>query len=148
MSPNVEKLNTKLGKTIDIWKLNADEHTALMQSLGIFGIPTLLIYKAGEEVSRHSGALSLHALETRVRANLDPSTKLQIEICGPSRIDRLLRFGSGAVIVAYGWFSGPIWLLIGIGIVIAFTSIYDRCPIWQLVSARIKSLFQGITVSI
>lgn len=39
-------------------KLNSDENQALSGQLGIRGIPTMIMFKAGKEVARTSGAMS------------------------------------------------------------------------------------------
>ena len=55
-----------------------------------------------------------------------------------STFDRLLRLGAGAMLVMYSISSGN-WLVLGIGGVIAFLGIYDRCPIWNAITGMIKN---------
>jgi hypothetical protein len=49
----------------------------------------------------------------------------------------LLRLGAGAAFVIIGINTGN-WLVIGIGAILAFMGIYDRCPIWQAVVRMFK----------
>jgi hypothetical protein len=54
-----------------------------------------------------------------------------------SSFDRMLRLGAGALLVIAG-ISSSSWLLAGIGGVIAFLGIYDRCPIWRALTGLLK----------
>ncbi len=43
-------------------KVNTEEHPALAARYGIRSIPTLILFRAGQERDRHSGALDRHQL--------------------------------------------------------------------------------------
>ena len=60
---------------------------------------------------------------------------------GPAPLDRLLRLVSGTAMLFLafqGHFLGLYLFLAGLGGVIAFSAVYDRCPIYRAVSARLK----------
>jgi hypothetical protein len=59
-----------------------------------------------------------------------------------------MRLGAGAVLVglAVWWgLAGANLLLAGLGAVILFSVVYDRCPIYRAVSARVGDLLRRIT---
>jgi hypothetical protein len=49
----------------------------------------------------------------------------------------MLRLGGGALFVMVGISTGN-WIVAGIGGVLAFMGIYDRCPIWRAVTGMFK----------
>lgn len=53
-------------KDVGFFKVNVDEEGALAQETGIRGIPTMVFYKDGKEVSRHSGLLDKNALKAKI----------------------------------------------------------------------------------
>ena len=64
---------------------------------------------------------------------------------GPDLHDRFLRLGTGIALVGVAILSrlSEVGLLVGgLGCVIMFTAIYDRCPIYRMVSLHLKGLFQ------
>jgi thioredoxin 1 len=111
----------------------------VLRSLHIYGIPTLVAYRDGQEVTRHTGVASIAALSTLFEAALSGDKPVH---SGPAPLDRLLRLvaGGAVLILAFqGHFSGIYLLLAGVGLVIAFSAVYDRCPIYRMVSARLKA---------
>jgi len=54
-----------------------------------------------------------------------------------TQFNRMLRFGAGALFMIVG-ISTHNRILGGIGGVIAFMGIYDRCPIWKAVTGYFK----------
>ncbi len=55
LSPVVEKVAGKYGDRVGFAKLNTDENPSLAGSLGISGIPTLILFKGGKAVDRIVG---------------------------------------------------------------------------------------------
>jgi hypothetical protein len=49
----------------------------------------------------------------------------------------MLRLGAGMLLAAVGFSTGN-WLVLGIGGVIAFLGIYDRCPIWRALTNMLR----------
>lgn len=63
LAPVVEKIaQTNDGKVV-VGKLNVDDNPAVPQQYGIQGIPTLIIYKNGEEAQRIVGFQSEEAIQ-------------------------------------------------------------------------------------
>lgn len=138
VSPTVEKLKQNLDGQVDFWKLNADEHPELLQALNIYGIPTLIRFQAGQEVGRQIGAATYQGLQSWLELPHDQLATNPIRRSGISPLDRVLRVLSGVLIALIGWQNGPIWPMLAIGGIVAFWGVYDRCPIWQMVSKRVK----------
>ena len=142
IGPRVEKLSKEYAGQVDVWKINADEHPEVLQGLRIFGIPTLVAYHHGVEVTRRTGAASPEVLAGLFEAAL---AGVKPAVAGPAPLDRLLRLVVGTVLVALAWYgglSGGYLALAGLGAVVLFSAIYDRCPIYRAVSARLRELFE------
>jgi thioredoxin len=141
IGPRVEKLGQEYAGRVDVWKVNADEQPEVMQSLRIFGIPTLIAYHDGVEVTRRTGAASPDVLAGLFEAALAGVKPVQKS---PARLDRFLRLGTGAVLVGLAWqggFSGAYLAVAGLGAMVLFSAVYDRCPIYKAVSARVGEYF-------
>jgi thioredoxin 2 len=67
MAPIFDAAATKLEPGVRLAKMNTDEYPALAQSLNIRGIPTLVVFRKGEEIARQSGAMALEALLRWIR---------------------------------------------------------------------------------
>ena len=140
----IDPIMKRLGETytgrVDVWKVNADEQPELLQKLRIYGIPTLVAFHQGEEVSRRTGAASQEMLATLFEAALSGEKPVQV---GPASLDRFLRLLAGAalfVLAIVNNFAGWYLLLAGVGGMVAFSAIYDRCPIYKAVTGRLKAL--------
>lgn len=58
LEPIIEKLSTKVRGRVKVFKVNQDETPEIGNIVGIYQIPTLVLYKAGVEVAR-TGAKSM-----------------------------------------------------------------------------------------
>ena len=123
MAPAHENVRHDYGDRVEFIKLDADTHTDILKQLSVYGIPTMLGYNNGVEVLRRTGAQS-----------------------GIAPVDRYLRLGTGLAIMLYGWFSAGSLLLTFVGGVIAFSAIYDRCPIIKTLTSTVKELWKKIKV--
>lgn len=140
IGPVVDKLGDEYAGRVDLWKVNADEQPELLRSLHIYGIPTLIVFHEGVEVARRTGAASGAALSSLFESAL---TGEKPEQRGPELNDRFLRMGVGLALVGLSilsGLSGTGWLAAGLGAVIMFTAIYDRCPIYRMASMRLKEV--------
>jgi thioredoxin 1 len=71
IAPIVEDLaKTYDGKAV-IAKVNTDENIEIAGQLGIMGIPTLILFKNGQEVERLIGFAPRHAIEEKLKAVLN-----------------------------------------------------------------------------
>jgi len=58
MAPQYAAAARELEPAIQVAKLNSDAAPAVAAEFGIRSIPTLMLFKSGREVARHSGALA------------------------------------------------------------------------------------------
>ena len=139
IEPVLKKVGAEYDGRVDVWRINADEHPQVLKDLRIYGIPTLVAFRNGEEVARRTGVASAPVLAGLFDAALTGEKPLR---SGPAPIDRLLRLASGTVVIylaSRGNFSGGYLILAVLGAIIAFTAVYDRCPIYKAVTERLSS---------
>jgi thioredoxin len=139
IDPIMKGLGQDYSGRVDVWKVNADEQPELLQKLHIYGIPTLVAFHQGQEVSRRTGAASPDRLAALFESALSGEKPVNVRSAPRDRFLRLLAgsllFGLAVVNHFTGWYL----LLAGIGGVLAFSAVYDRCPIYRAVSARLSS---------
>ncbi len=68
LAPTIEKLAEENQGKLKVCKLNTDENQNIAAQYGIQGIPTLIVFKEGKEVSRTVGVMSKEKLQEK----LDP----------------------------------------------------------------------------
>lgn len=132
--PILEKLAKEYQGSVNFWAINSDEHQNLIQELKIFGIPTILLIQNGKITGRFTG-VQREAAYRKIFESLSTGQIVQVPI---SPLDRLLRLGIGATSVIFALHYSAWWLL-ALGMVILFTGVYDRCPIWQAISRYLKN---------
>jgi thioredoxin 1 len=140
IQPAIEKLGEEYAGQVDVWKINADEQPDILRSLNIYGIPTLVAFHNGQEVSRRTGAASASVLASLFEAALSGAKPVSQ---APTSMDRLLRLvgGTALIILAYtGSFTGLYLVLAALGGLVLFSAVYDRCPIYKAISTRIHEL--------
>jgi len=133
--PVLEKLAKEYQNEVDFWAVNSDEHQGLLQELKIYSIPTVLLIQEGKIAGRFTGAQREDAYRKMFSALANGGT-LQVPI---SPVDRLLRLGIGTATIVFALQSATWWLL-PLGLLILFTGVYDRCPIWKVITSYIKKL--------
>ena len=133
--PILEKLAQEHQGSVDFWAINTDEHQQLMQELKIYGIPTILLIQNGDIAGRFTGAQQESAYR-QMFESLASGQTVQIPI---SPLDRLLRLGVGTAAVLFA-FQSSTWWLLALGLLILFTGVYDRCPIWKAITGYFKNL--------
>jgi thioredoxin 1 len=142
IGPTLKKLGDDYTGRVDVWKVNADERSDLLRELRIFGVPTLIAYHKGEEVVRRTGAASSATLAGLFEAALAGVKPAQT---GPALADRMLRLAIGSallVLAMQGGLSGWHMALAALGAIVLFSAVYDRCPIYRMVSARVAELLR------
>ncbi len=54
------------------YQLDVDENPHITEELGIKAVPTVVVYREGEEIARYEGPYSREALLERIRALIEP----------------------------------------------------------------------------
>jgi len=142
IAPAVQKLEKEYAGRVDVWQVNADEQPELLQALKIYGIPTLVAFRDGQEVMRKTGAASAGVLAGLFEAALSGERPVRR---GLRPVDRALRLGAGATLVALAAVNGFAALdliFVGLGGLVMFSAVHDRCPVWQTLAPRLKALFR------
>lgn len=70
LSPLVDQLADELAGRLSIAKCNVDENEELAMKFGVMSIPTLIIFKNGQEAHRIVGAMPKAKLSAEVKRNL------------------------------------------------------------------------------
>ncbi len=70
MEPAIEAVAKEFEGRIEVAKLNVDENPEIAQSLGVMSIPTMLLFKNGQPVSRMVGLATKDRLAGAVNAAL------------------------------------------------------------------------------
>lgn len=132
--PILEKLAAEYEESIEFLPVDADQSREVLEQFRIIGIPTVMAFRGGEVVARVTGAQN----EAGYRAlfeSLAQGGEVRIPM---SAFDRMLRLGAGALLATVGISTGN-WLVLGIGGIVAFLGVYDRCPIWRAVTGMIRT---------
>ena len=131
--PILDKLAKEYGDTVQFMPVNADDSREVLEQFRVYGIPTVLTIRGGKEVGRVTGAQN----EAGYRAMFEALSKGE-EVKTPlTNFDRMLRLGGGGLFMMIGVSTGN-WIVAGIGGILAFMGIYDRCPIWNAITGIFK----------
>ena len=55
LTPVIEELATENSGSAKVGKVNIDDNQSIAEKYGIMGIPTVIVFKGGQEVQRFSG---------------------------------------------------------------------------------------------
>jgi thioredoxin 1 len=130
--PILENLAKEYADGVEFIPINADDSREVLEQFQITGVPTVLSIHNGKVVGRVTGAQNEVQYRVMFEALAD-GKEVKIPIAS---FDRTLRLGAGALLTMVGIFTSS-WLLVGIGGILAFTGIYDRCPIWAAIQSSI-----------
>jgi thioredoxin 1 len=131
--PILEKLGKEYAEKVEFMPINADDSREVLEQYRVFGIPTVITLRDGKEVGRVTGAQN----EANYRAMFEALSEGKEVKVPLTQFDRMLRLGAGALFVMVGISTGN-WIVAGIGGVIAFMGIYDRCPIWRALTGMFQ----------
>lgn len=70
IAPMLEELAGELAGKIQIAKLDVDEHGPLAAEFGVRNIPTLILFKNGQEVERITGAIPKASIKEKILAKV------------------------------------------------------------------------------
>ncbi|GMU56552.1 MAG: hypothetical protein AMXMBFR33_56980 [Candidatus Xenobia bacterium] len=70
MAPQFEQAAGQLEPEVRLAKLDTEAFPAISRSLGIRGIPTLILFRSGREVARHSGFMQAPQIVAWTRLQL------------------------------------------------------------------------------
>lgn len=136
MEPALARVEKQFAGQVDLLRIDADQSPEVLSALGILGIPTLVVFHSGREVARQSGTQNEAAIRRLFEAALTG------QLTGPaplSPVERTVRLVAGIGLIGLGLTLSGGWLWIGLGALVSFTAVYDRCPIWRAVTGWLKS---------
>ena len=131
--PILEKLAKEYSDTVEFMPIDADTSRDVLEHFKVIGIPTVLMLRNGKVNGRVTGIQS----EVNYRAMFEALANGKDVKVSMTSFDRTLRLGAGVLLVAVGLSTGN-WLVLGIGGIIAFLGIYDRCPIWRALTGMLR----------
>lgn len=131
--PMLEKLADEYADEVEFMPINADDSREVLERFRVLGILTVVTLRNGEEVGRATGAQTEESYR-RMFAALAAGEAVKAPLVP---FDRILRLGGGALFVIVG-ISTQSWIVAGLGGVIAFMGIYDRCPIFNTITGMFR----------
>ncbi|MBK8955027.1 MAG: thioredoxin [Saprospiraceae bacterium] len=69
MAPIIEKVKSKSGSGVRIFKVDVDKNPSVIHQYKIMGVPTLILFKHGKIVWQHSGMISEQSLLQHIQSN-------------------------------------------------------------------------------
>ena len=70
LSPVIDQLSEEMKNKVKIVKMNIDENPETPSSLGVRGIPTLMLFKNGKQISTKVGAHPKNKLEEWINSSI------------------------------------------------------------------------------
>jgi thioredoxin 1 len=70
-APMLEELKHQMGEQLIILKVDVDRNAAISQSMEIRNIPTMILFKKGQAVWRHSGVLRADQIKAEIQPYLN-----------------------------------------------------------------------------
>jgi thioredoxin 1 len=137
MAPRLTQAASQFTDQVELVRVNADQSPDVVRKLNVMGIPTMVAFAGGDEIFRRVGLQNEQALEEVFRAAAQarkPEFKLRA-------LDRVMRSVLGLVVAAVGAASGPNYLVLGIGGILLFSAVYDRCPIYRAITSKLGEIF-------
>jgi len=131
--PILESLANEYADKVEFLPINADDSREVLERFQIIGIPTVMGLRDGSVVGRVTGAQN----EANYRILFDALVEGKDVKIPLAPFDRMLRLGAGGLLVVIG-IAMSNWLVAGIGGILAFMGIYDRCPIWAALTRMVR----------
>ena len=70
VGPILEEIASEESENVKVVKVNVDENQQYAGQLGVFNIPTMVVYKNGEPVDKIIGAMPKPAIMARVKPHM------------------------------------------------------------------------------
>lgn len=70
MTPAISQVAQKLAGQVRFAKLNTEDHPKISAKYNIRGIPTLILWRNGKELARHTGAIPANRIKSFIRSSL------------------------------------------------------------------------------
>ena len=70
IAPAVEKIAEDLSGRLKVCTLNVDENPQVASEFGVMSIPTLILFKDGEEKERIVGAIGEHDIKEKIQKHV------------------------------------------------------------------------------
>lgn len=131
--PILEKLAHEYAEDVAFMPIDADNAPDVLKQFRVLGIPTVIALREGKEAGRVTGAQN----EENYRALFAALAEGQEVKVPLIPFDRLLRLGAGALLIIVG-IATQSWLVAGIGGLLAFLGVYDRCPIMNAILGQFR----------
>lgn len=68
MHPVLETLKQRLGDRIRIIKVDVDKHQTTAMQYGVQAVPTLMLFRNGQQLWRQSGAMPIESLQSIIKS--------------------------------------------------------------------------------
>ncbi len=124
MKPTFDSLSEEYGDRARVLAVNADESAEVLQSLHVFAIPTVVVFRGGTEIARRKGAQS----ETNLRGLFEAVVEGREIPVMSSRV-RFLRIAAAVAAALLSVRMDPAWPMQIVAAVLFGLAIHDRCPI-------------------
>jgi thioredoxin 1 len=66
--PELDAVADKLEGKLEFYRIDVTENPTITEELGVQAVPTLLVFRDGEEIARYEGPYSREALSERIMA--------------------------------------------------------------------------------
>ncbi len=67
MMPVLEQLKNKMGNEVRILKIDVDKNPDISDKFKVRGVPTFVLFKAGEILWRQSGGMDINTLTSKIK---------------------------------------------------------------------------------
>lgn len=126
MAPTLDRLEQTYAGRVSVRRVNVDEDPMLVRAHGVHVVPTVIALDGGRELGRRIGVQPASTLQQMFMA-AEAGTRTWAG--RPSRLDRGVRLGVGLLLLGLGMVTKPLLSLAGL--VVIFSAVYDRCPVWN-----------------
>ncbi len=137
MSPAIERVAASFAGRVQLVKVDAGAEPQLAQELRIMAVPTVILWRDGQEIARSTGAQTEAMLQELFEA---AAAGEELPRPGLHPLDRGLRIAAGLALLALGWLSGPAPVLLVAGGLVLFSAVHDRCPLWRAIAPRVQGV--------